>query len=123
MIIRKQEIKKTAEEVSLQVSFGLPDVKRAMQKFDNLLADRCGNTYATNAPLTELDVLHFLEHDTFANFVQKYREQLSSWAFTMAIRHKFLLSSEDDNETKKYYFLSEKLRHKVGRPRELDDED
>lgn len=123
MIIRKQAIKKSAEEVSLQLSFGLPDVKKAMQKLYSLLADKCGNTYATNQPLSELDVLHFLEHDTFANFVQKYREQLSSWAFAMAIRHKFLLSSEDPEESKKYYFLSSSLRSRIGRPRIEDEED
>ena len=123
MIIRKQNIQKSSEEVSLQVSFGLPDIKKAMQRYYSLLADKCGNTYARTTQLTELDLLYYFEHDTFANFVQKYREQLSSWAFAMALRHKFILSSQDDEESKKFYYLSEKLSAKVGRPRLIDDDD
>lgn len=122
MIVRKQEIKQSAEEVSMQVSFGLPDVKKAMQKYYSLLANSCGHTFAVSTPNTERDMLYFFEHDTFANYVQKYREQLSAWCFAMAVRHKFLVSSYDEFESKKVYFLSEKLRLKVGRPRIEDYE-
>ena len=123
MIIRKQEIRKSAEEVSLQVSFSAVDVKAAMKKFYSFFADVCGNTYALNTPLSELDILHFFEHDTFANFVQKYREQLAAWAFAMALRHKFLLPSEDETESKKYYYFAEMLKHKSGRPMNTDEDD
>ena len=123
MIIRKQNIKKSAEEVSMMMSFGYPDIKAALQRFYFLIADRCGHTYAVNVPITESDLLHFFSHDTFAMFAQKYKEQLSSWAFAMALRHKFILSSEDENEARKYYFLSPTLRSRRGRPRLDDDED
>lgn len=122
MICRKQVIKKNCEEVSLQLSFGYPDIKAALQRFYFLIADRCGHTYAVNEPITELDLLHFFSHDTFARF-GKYKEQLSSWAFAMALRHKFIISSEDENEARKYYFLSPTLRSRRGRPRLYDDED
>jgi len=122
MIVRKQEIKQASEEVSMQVSFGLPDVKKAMQKYYSLMANPCGHNYAVTTPNTEPDMLYFFEHDTFANYVQKYREQLSAWCFAMAVRHKFLISSYDEFESKKVYFLSEKLRQRVGRPR-IEDED
>ena len=123
MIIRKQNIKKSAEEVSMMMSFGYPDIKAALQRFYFLIADRCGHTYAVNEPITELDLLHFFSHDTFAVFAEKYREQLSSWAFAMALRHEFILASEDENETRKCFFLSSSLRSRRGRPRLYDDED
>ena len=123
MIIRKQNIQKSSEEVSMQVSFTEADVKKAMQQYYAKFANTCGNTYARNTPHTELDLLQFFERYMFNNFVQKYREQLSAWAFAMALRHKFILSSQDDEESKKFYFLSEKLSAKVGRPRLIDDDD
>lgn len=123
MIIRKQNIQKSSEEVSMQVSFTEADVKKAMKDYYAKFAETCGNTYARNTPHTELDLLQFFERYMFNNFVQKYREQLSAWAFAMALRHKFILSSQDDEESKKFYFLSEKLSAKVGRPRLIDDDD
>ncbi|SFO58360.1 hypothetical protein [Prevotella sp. tf2-5] len=123
MILRKQNIHKNAEEVSMMISFTEADVKRAMQHYYAKFADICGNTFARNTSHSELDLLYFFEHTMFKNFVQKYREQLSAWAFAMAIRHKFILASQDEDESKKIYFLSDKLCKKVGRPRLLDDDD
>lgn len=123
MIIRKQNIQKSSEEVSMQVSFTEADVKRALQYYYSKFAETCGNTYARNTPHTQIDLLEFFESNMFKNFVQKYREQLAAWAFAMSLRHKFILSSIDEDETKKVYYLSEKLRHKTGRPRLVDDEE
>ena len=123
MILRKQSIKKSSEEVSMMISYTEADVKKAMQKFYSLLADSCGHTYAVNTPVTELTVLHFFECDTFHYFVSKYRSQLAQWAFAMAIRHKLLIPSSDNMETINYYFLSEILARKRGRPRLADDEE
>lgn len=123
MIVRKQNVHKTAEEVSMMVSFTEVDVKRAMQEYYSKFAEACGHTFARNTSHSELDPLYFFEHTMFKNFVQKYREQLSAWAFAMAIRHKFILASQDEEESKRIYFLSEKLNKKVGRPRLLDDDD
>ena len=122
MIIRKQQIKTTAEEVSLQLSYSLPDVKKAMQRLFSLLSHGGNNAFAASTPLTELDVLHFLRNEVFAHFPAKYQEQLSAWAFSMSVKHKFLFSSEDPDENKKTYFLSEKLKCKIGRPR-LEEEE
>lgn len=122
MIVSKQEIKQASEEVSMQVSFGLPDVKKAMQKYYYLLANPCGHNFAITTPNTEPEMLYSFEHDTFANYVQKYSDQLSAWCFAMAVRHKLLIPSYDEFESKKVYFLSEKLRQKVGRLR-IEDYD
>lgn len=122
MIVRKQQIRTTAEEVSLMLSYSLPDVKKAMQHLFSLLATSGGNAYAASAPLSEMDILHFFANETFVHFPSKYKEQLSSWAFAMSIKHKFVFSSEDPTVGRKTYFLSEKLKCKIGRPR-LNEED
>lgn len=121
MIIRKQQIKTNAEEVSLQVSYSLPDVKKAMQRFFSLLSHG-NNVFAASTPLSELDILHFLRQEVFAHFPLKYQEQLAAWMFAMAVKYKFIFSSEDPTEEKKVYFLSEKLKSRIGRP-PLSEED
>ena len=78
MIVRKQQIRTTAEEVSLMLSYSLPDVKKAMQHLFSLLATSGGNAYAASAPLSEMDILHFFANETFAHLPSKYKEQLSS---------------------------------------------
>lgn len=123
MIIRKQNIKQSAEEVSLQVSFGLPDVKKAMQKYYSCIADIIGHDETVTDPQTEPDMRYYFEHDTFANYDDKYREQLSAWCFSMAVKHRLLIPScDDENKIRKVYFLSDKLKRKAGRPRK-DSED
>ena len=123
MIVRKQNIKKSSEEVSMMVSYGVPDIKKTMQHYYALFAEKCGSTFALNTPHTELDLLHYFNHYTFAHFVVKYREQLSAWAFAMALRHKFIYPSEDETESKKNYFLSETLKTRIGRPRTTDEDE
>ena len=62
MIIRKQNVHKTAEEVSMQVSFTEADVKKAMQHYYSKFAEACGNTFAKNTQHSELDLLYFFEN-------------------------------------------------------------
>ena len=122
MIVRKQSIKQSSEEVSMMVSYGLPDVKKAMRNYYQMFAQTCGKTYALNTPHNELDLLHYFENYMFKDFVQKYREQLAAWAFAMALRHKYILSSVDEDEAKKLYYLSEETSKTSGRPKEnIDD--
>lgn len=121
MIIRKQNIKQSAEEVSLQVSFGLPDVKKAIQRYYHGLADICGDDFAVTNPQTEPDMRYYFEHETFSNYDKKYCEQLSAWCFSMAVKHRLLIPScDDENKIRKVYFLSDKLKRKAGRPRKED---
>ena len=123
MIIRKQNFKTDSEEVSMMLSFGQPDIKKSMQQFYTFMAKHCGHNYAVSTPITEGDLLHFFENHTFSFLVPKYRELLAIWAFKMALRHRFILSSQDDENPNHIYFLSEKLRVKVGRPQLVDDEE
>ncbi len=122
MIIRKQKILKSAEEVSFMLSFTPTDVRKAIQKLYQLMA-KAGREYAITEPMTELDILHFLKHDTFANLPDKYADVLSSWAFHSALRHQFILSGGEETDTQKVYFLSPYLKNKVGRPREVEWDD
>lgn len=123
MIIRKQNFKTDAEEVSMMLSFGQPDIKKSMQQFYSFMAEHCGHTFAVSTPITEGDLLHFFEHNTFSFLVPKYRELLAIWAFKMALRHRFILSSQDDDNPNRVYFLSQRLRARVGRPQIVDDEE
>lgn len=124
MIVRKQHIKDSADEVSMQVSFGLPDVKKALQKYYSSIADICGDDYARSFTQTEPDMRYYFEHDTFANYEPKYREQLSAWCFSMAVRHHLLVPSHDNTyEAIKVYFLSDVLKRRAGRPRKTTDKE
>lgn len=117
MIIRKQNIRLNSEEVSLMMSFTEADVKQAFQQLYSLLSAQCGHTYATTTPLSEHDLMHFLRNRIFSFFsAAKYRVQLADWCFSMGLRHKFILPSRDDEESKNYYYLADNLR-RVGRPK------
>ena len=116
MIIRKQNFKTDAEEVSMMLSFGQPDIKKSMQQFYSFMAEHCGHTFAVSTPISEAD-------NTFSFLVPKYRELLAIWAFKMALRHRFILSSQDDENPNRVYYLSDRLRARVGRPRLVDDEE
>lgn len=116
MIVRKQKLRLNAEEISLQVSFGLPDVKKAMQKYFRSM-ERISREFARETPVTEIEMRDYFERDTFSHFEEKYREQLAAWCLSMALRHKFLIASVDENDTQKNYFLSDSLGRRVGRPR------
>lgn len=123
MIVRKQNIRLNSEEVSLMMSFTEADAKQAYKQLYSLLSAQCGHTYATTTPLSEQDIMHFLRGQIFSFFsAAKYRVQLADWCFAMGLRHKFIIPSRDDDESKNYYYLSENLR-RVGRPRENDFEE
>lgn len=107
----------------MQVSFALPDVKKSMQRYYHRLSDACGHVFARNSQVTEVEMLDYFAKDLFRNYVQKYREQLAAWAFAMALRHKLIIPTNDDEETKKVYFLSEFLSARVGRPKGIDFEE
>ena len=116
MIVRKQKVRLASEEVSLQVSFGLADVKKAMQKYYRSM-ENISRDFARTTPVTEIEMRDYFERDTFSHFDEKYSEQLAAWCFSMALRHKFLIASVDEESEQKAYFLSDSLGRRVGRPR------
>ena len=117
MIIRKkQNIRSDAEEVSLMLSFAEADIKQALKKYYLSLADACNPPFAMNTPLSELDLVFYFENTLFAMFPQKYKSQLATWAFSMSLRHHFIIKSNDELNLRTTYFFSEKIGRRRGRP-------
>ncbi len=115
MVLRDKRISNKSDNVQLYVSFGFPDVKALMRLFVSTMPPECEAIIRT-MQYTEQDIRYFFEHNgqAFLSFPDKWREQLSGWAFAVAVRNKFLVpTSTDENK----YFLSDSLFVKRGRPR------
>ena len=110
MVLREKRICNHSDNVQLQLSYGVPDVKALMK----IYAEMSKNI--RDYPETESDVRFWLEHDArcFANYPQKWKRQLSGWAFCVAVRNR-LLEPTATNEN--HYHLADCLFAKRGRPK------
>lgn len=115
MVLRERRISNKSNDVQLQVSFGLPDVKELLKVYANL-CNKDGNGVE---PQPEDWIRYWLEHDykAFAGWPEKWREQLSGWAFSVAVRNRLLTATAADEN--KYKF-SDCLFAKRGRPKKTD---
>lgn len=120
MIIRNKRLNTNANEVMLSVCFSKVDVLKWLRRFTNIyckgmkeLEDNWINTM-----ITEKDVRNFLEQDgmVLGSFEERWREQLSAWAWNVAVREKYLKQSSTPGEGHIFY-PTETLLKKVGRPR------
>lgn len=114
MVLRNRRINNNSDVIQLHVSYGLPDVKVLFKAYASHFA-----TWAREAQHTESDVLYWLEHapEAFNNYPVKWREQLSRWAFAVAVRNRLLLPCATRDNT---YFLADGLFAKRGRPSKKD---
>ncbi len=124
MILRNKRIKSTSDEVMISVSFGVPDVREWMRRYASLFlicGAKAGKELAQSIPVTEGDIRHFMEKDptVLANWPSVWRDQLSTWAFSAAVRHGLLTQSAIENR----YFLADECFTKRGRPTAADDEE
>lgn len=124
MILRNKRIKTTSDEVQVAVSFGVPDVREWMRRYASMFlicGAKAGKQLAQSIPISEGDVRRWMEKDptVLANWPSVWRDQLSSWAFTSALRHGLLAESATPNR----YFLSDECFVKRGRPTTADDEE
>ena len=115
MVLREKKINNKADEVQVHCSFSLPDVKALLKIY------AAGTNEAVEAinrqhPHSEQDVRFWLEHDgrAFLSWPQKWREQLSAWAFAVALRNKLLVPTAADE---KQYYLADCLFARRGRPK------
>ena len=117
MVLREKKISNKSDNVQLHVSYGLPDVKALLRlyvSFDGVIDD----VFRT-CPVTEQDVRFFLEHEgrAFLSYPEKWREQLSGWAFAVAVRNKLLIpTAANENQ----YYFADCLFAKRGRPPQND---
>lgn len=105
MILRKKKICRNSDEISLQVSYSLPDIKRQLKDY-----------YAVIGQLvcTEQDLLHYFGHTLFKIYEPKHADELSKWALKLSLRNGLIIQSVTDINV---YYLSESLgTRKPGRP-------
>lgn len=114
MIVRKRRISSNAKEVSVQVSYGLPDIKAMLQGYFLRFEEAGGQVLATTVPHQEQDLIYYFRHSTFSNYPENLAEPLSKWAFVQGVKAGYILQSELN---KGVYFLSDILGKRPGRPR------
>lgn len=115
MVLRNRRINNNSDVIQLHVSFSLVDVRQMFKVYASHFA-----SWAREAQHTESDVLYWLEHSptAFNNYPDKWRVQLSRWAFAVAVRNRLLLPCATKDNA---YFLTDGLFAKRGRPRKTDD--
>ena len=108
MVLRERKINCKADAVQIHLSFGVPDIKDLLKIYAGLMVSQ-------DYEHTEKDVRYWFEHDykAFAGWPEKWREQLSGWAFCVAVRHKMLLPTAADENR---YYLADCLFARRGRP-------
>lgn len=117
MVLRERKINNKSDDVQLHLSYGLPDVKSILKMYASFCCCELDDEPFLKTQLhTESDVRCWLEHDpkAFANYPQKWKEQLSAWAFCVAVRNG-LLKPTATNEN--LYILADFLFAKRGRPK------
>ena len=113
MVLRQKKISNKSDNVQLQVSFGLPDVKDLLKIYAKLCEE------SRDIPQPEEWIRHWLEYDykAFAGWPEKWRVQLSGWCFAVALRNKLLIPTAAD-QTK--YKFADCLFARRGRPKKTD---
>lgn len=110
MILRTKRISTKANEVSLQLSYGLPDCKKMMQQYAVMLSNM-------SMPLeeSEANLLWWLTHEgtAFRSYPSKHAESLARWCIAASLRAGFIRESVNSQTT--YLFNADLLR-KPGRP-------
>ena len=124
MIIRDHKINVNSSEIKLSVSFSKVDVLKWLRNYGNIsnfyYSD--GNCLWLSIPQSEYDVRYWLEHESTAlgSFDEKWRRQLSAWAWNVAVREKYFVQSSTPGKENKYY-PTEILLKRVGRPKKKEE--
>ena len=114
MVLRNKKLSSNSATAELSVSYGLPDVKAMLRLYVSL--DGVIEEIYKTISVTEHDVRYFLEQEgrAFQSYPDKWREQLSAWAFAVAVKNRLLIPTATNPD--KYYF-ADCLFKKAGRPR------
>ena len=109
MVLRERKINNKSDQVQLQLSFGLADIRELLKTYAKLCEK------IRDIPQTEENLRWWLEHDykAFAGWPGKWKVQLSGWCFAAAVRNKLLIPlATDENK----YYLADCLFVRRGRP-------
>ena len=124
MIQRKNNISLDADEISFMVSFSAVDVWSWLHHFCWLLHRDTPQLYdfALNTPKSKEDIIHFITHSPdhgLGWMPEKRALPIAEWAFSTAIRKKYILIAGEKDGRTMYKFASMMAR-KHGRPRKED---
>ena len=121
MVLREKKISNKSDNVQLQVSFGLPDIKALLRFYVSYMCELIDGdeAFLKTLQLTEQDMRNFFEQEgrAFQSYPDKWREQLSSWAFAVAVRNRLLIPAAAHENM---YYLADCLFVKRGRPPQND---
>lgn len=122
MILRNKKLKTTSATAEISVSFSSADVRNWVKMYAYTFTK--GRTsgsdyeYARTALMDEEDVRWYFEHEgrILLSWPTKWKEQLSAWAWAVAIREGFLKPSATPGHENEFYFADSML-HVPGRPK------
>lgn len=123
MIIREHKINVKAEEIKLAVSFSKVDVLKWLRLLGSSYNGSEENRrWFLSNPQTEQDIKYFFENTgkVLGSFEEKWRKQLSAWAWNVAVREKYFEQSSTPGRENEYY-PSEILLKRVGRPKKEEE--
>ena len=120
MILRNRLIDCKADEISMQLSYSVPDVKRMLRDIISLYFWHNSDWFLVECMAEAYDeptIIGLFEcyPKGFAIFPSKWKTAMSRWAFSVAVREGYIIRSTAD-ETK-YYFTEKVIPKRIGRPR------
>ena len=118
MICRNRLINKNSEEIRLNVSFSVVDVRQSMKRYFSLLEDAVNKTFAVSFGSSEPDLFTYFARDLFNGYPEDLQQQLCRWAVTLAEKHRLIFKGTGDD----CFYLSPELRRKAGRPKNESEE-
>lgn len=123
MIVRNHKINKNADEIQLRMSFSKVDVLKWLRLLGSTYnSDEETRQWFLSHTFDENDIRYFFEHhgQALASLDTKWREELSGWAWNVAVREKFLVQSSTPGREREYY-PTETLLKRVGRPKKEEE--
>ena len=92
MVLRNKKLSTTSDTAELSVSFGAPDVKELLKIYVSSFVEAVSENFARTIKEDELSIRHWFENDgrAFLSWPDKWKVQLSAWAFAVAVRDKYL---------------------------------
>jgi hypothetical protein len=111
MIVRTRKIKPTSDEIAFTLSLTVADVKGWISRYATQL-----DNYGMELTETESGLRWWLCHEPsiFGILGGKYADELSAWAVSVSIRHKFIEQSASD--TTKFFIAPSLIKKRIGRP-------
>lgn len=108
MIVRDKKCYDNADTFAFNVSFGDTDVRKAV-------TDYYGKLYMVGVGMesqaqTEDNIRYYLQHSLFSEIPDKHGEDLSKWAFTLALRKRYLIPSATGTNV---YLFADCIRERV----------